>query len=435
MRACAIGQVYNGDNHMVGSSACGNGCSVYSRAASCCRRPVWVAKRTELSFQRRLDLMKAIHGFCLVGLLITVLSGMNLASQTQSLAVLSTRDRKFLDSLPAVPPGLNSAYTLDMEFSKKVSALYTCAIQAPSLAAREWELIVPVPPELPSQKIAGARTIPAGSIVRDLSPRKQSIFYIDAPATNKSMRQGITLQLIIEAYLYARTLVPRDTNYAVDVRFGQLSGDEKLWFLLPTPDFDYRDKQVHAWAVKSGVGNRESDEGEIAFARRVFQAVARGFLYEYRMDQDRSASQVCRAGKSDCLGLSNLFVAVLRSQGIPARTLVGRWAVSARPGDKIGEIINVQQHVKAEFFAQGVGWVPVDVSSAVQHDMSQMKLQYFGSDRGDFITLHLDSEVTFDTFHFGTIARTLQKAWYWASGNGNLGRATVREDWAVNWLW
>jgi len=160
------------------------------------------------------------------------------------------------------------------------------------------------------------------------------------------MRQGITLQLIIEAYLYARTLVPRDTNYAVDVRFGQLSGDEKLWFLLPTPDFDYRDKQVHAWAVKSGVGNRESDEGEIAFARRVFQAVARGFLYEYRMDQDRSASQVCRAGKSDCLGPQQSVRGGIALARDPART----WSVAglSRQGRaiKIGEIINVQQHVK-----------------------------------------------------------------------------------------
>jgi len=31
-----------------------------------------------------------------------------------------------------------------------------------------------------------------------------------------------------------------------------------------------------------------------------------------------------------------LFVTALRAQGIPARTLAGRWAKSAKPDDKIG---------------------------------------------------------------------------------------------------
>jgi transglutaminase-like putative cysteine protease len=380
------------------------------------------------------DLMKSMRSFCLVGLLIAVLWGMNLASQTRSLTIFPADERRFLDSLPLVLPGLNGAYALDVEFSKRVSAVYTYAIQAPKFAAREWVLFMPEPPELPSQNITGARTVPAGTIVRDLSPRQQRIFRTRVPANTESLRQGIVFQLIIDADLYSRILVPA-TNNPMNVRAGRLSDDERLWSLLPTPSFDYSSKPVHAWAVKSGVGNRETDEGEIAFARRVFQAVARGFQYEYRENQNRSASQVCLAGRSDCLGLCNLFVAVLRSQGIPARTLVGRWAVSARPGEKIGDVINVQQHVKAEFFAQGVGWVPVDPSLAVQRDMSQQRLLHFGNDPGDFVTLHLDSEVTFNTIYFGTITKTLQKARYFAIGDGSLGGAIIREDWAVNWIW
>ena len=107
---------------------------------------------------------------------------------------------------------------------------------------------------------------------------------------------------------------------------------------------------------------------------------------------DRAASHVCKDRKSDCGGLcARLFVTILRANGIPARQLVGRWATSAEPLQKIGEVLFNQQHVKAEFYAVGIGWVPVDLSSAVQWDRSSDGLNYFGQDPGDFMVLHLDN--------------------------------------------
>ncbi len=53
--------------------------------------------------------------------------------------------------------------------------------------------------------------------------------------------------------------------------------------------------------------------------------------------------------------------------------------------------------MKAEFFTEGVGWVPADLSSAVLHDRSAERLRYFGDDPGGFVTLRLDTGLAFDT--------------------------------------
>jgi hypothetical protein len=130
--------------------------------------------------------------------------------------------------------------------------------------------------------------------------------------------------------------------------------------------------------------------------------------------------------------LSILFVTALRSQGIPARILAGRWARSAKPGDQIGALDYYQEHVKAEFYAQGVGWVPADLSSAILHDPSPAKLDFFGNDCGDFLTFHLDDNLSFDSLQFGVkTMQFLQRPAYLAKGSGNFKNAVIRETWTV----
>ena len=132
--------------------------------------------------------------------------------------------------------------------------------------------------------------------------------------------------------------------------------------------------------------------------------------------------------KSDCGGLSVLFVAAMRSQGIPSRALVGRNATSATHG-KHGDS---REHVKAEFFAQGVGWVPVNVSMAVLFDKTTEKLEYFGNDKGDHLAFCVDTDVSIDTRYFGVKKITwLQSACFWATGPGNLDGDVDEEDWKV----
>src|SRR6266436_5776289 len=65
-----------------------------------------------------------------------------------------------------------------------------------------------------------------------------------------------------------------------------------------------------------------------------------------------------------CGDLNALFVGLARSVGVPARDVYGiRVAASAHGYRSLGvgtPMISKAQHCRAEFYAQGAGWVPVD---------------------------------------------------------------------------
>jgi len=65
-----------------------------------------------------------------------------------------------------------------------------------------------------------------------------------------------------------------------------------------------------------------------------------------------------------CADLNGLFVGLARSLGIPARDVYGiRVASSALGYKSLGPstpVISKAQHCRAEFFVDGIGWIPVD---------------------------------------------------------------------------
>jgi transglutaminase-like putative cysteine protease len=327
-------------------------------------------------------------------------------------------------------PRIPALYSLETSLSRTVSASYTYSVSVPALTAEEWEIFAPKPVTLPGQRILRVATSPEADVVSDASSLRQPLFRALVPVLSPELRHRIVFTVAIDAQLFSRRLVGRETS-ASEAGVESLTDLERRLALRSTPQFDYSSKRVKTWMAGHEL-IRLREEGEVDYARRVFQVMARTLGYDYRGEQDRSASHVCTVLKSDCGGLSALFVAVLRSQGVPARTRAGRWATSVRLDQRMGSVRFFQEHIKAEFYAQGVGWVPVDLSSAVLHDTSDAKLRYFGSDAGDFITWHLDTDLVFDTLHFGRKTCTLlQRPSYWVVGVGSMAGATTSEDWQV----
>jgi transglutaminase superfamily protein len=77
----------------------------------------------------------------------------------------------------------------------------------------------------------------------------------------------------------------------------------------------------------------------------------------------------CDAKKGNCTDFHSLFIAMARSQGIPARFEIG----FPLPPDKHSSDI-AGYHCWADFFDPAHGWVPVDISEAWKH---QEKRDYF----------------------------------------------------------
>ena len=360
---------------------------------------------------------------------LTAITALGCASTRAETGVLSAADERIVAALPVVPPGLNGRYFLEIKPAARTSAVYTYAVSAPDLTAKEWVLFLPRPQDLPGQRILRAGITPENAIIADLSPLRQPLMRRRVTADTPKLAKEITLEAKFQATLSSRRLIPRVGGASHPSP--PMTERERRLFLRRTSQFDYTSEVLRQWMDSNGL-QRGAREGEVDFARRVFQVIAKGFHYEYLGEQDRSAAHVCVAGKSDCGGMAVLFVTALRAQGIPARTLAGRWAKSAKPDDKIGAIQYYQEHVKAEFFAQGIGWVPADLSSAVLHDRSPDKLEFFGNDRGDFLTFHLDNDLSLDSLYFGVhVMPWLQDAAYWVTGTGSVTHAVIRQSWTV----
>jgi hypothetical protein len=77
----------------------------------------------------------------------------------------------------------------------------------------------------------------------------------------------------------------------------------------------------------------------------------------------------CDAKKGNCTDFHSLFIAMARSQGIPARFEIG----FPLPPDKHSAEI-AGYHCWSEFWIDGKGWIPVDISEAWKH---QEKRDYF----------------------------------------------------------
>jgi transglutaminase-like putative cysteine protease len=78
---------------------------------------------------------------------------------------------------------------------------------------------------------------------------------------------------------------------------------------------------------------------------------------------DIKAMLESRALNGKCADLNALFVGLVRAAGVPARDVYGiRVADSARGYKSLGKSgdITRAQHCRAEFYVQGIGWIPVD---------------------------------------------------------------------------
>lgn len=310
--------------------------------------------------------------------------------------------------------------------AQHIRATYTFAVNAPNIAAQEWLLFAAMPPTLSSQREVRATMNHDAHLDAEKSPFGRPLLTARVPAQEAGDRQNLSVQMTLEATLYKRKLVKGAPTEAVP----PLDAEERRFSLAKTPTEDFTAQAFLDWLDRTGL-RRKAGETDLNFAARVFQTLKHGANYLYSGPfQTRQASKICDSLKTDCGGLSVVFVSALRAGRVPARTLCGRWARTAPAGDPL-----VAMHVKSEFYAEGVGWVPCDLSSAVQFDHDGTTLRYFGDDPGDHLVQHTDTDLRFDTVYFGEQAQAfVQRVAYWVRGLGSLKGSIERETWQVETL-
>jgi hypothetical protein len=246
----------------------------------------------------------------------------------------------------------------------------------------------PVLPELPGQGKVTTRLFVAGhdklkaKPVTEQSINKRQMLALHIKSNELSPRAGIALRVEYQGSLFSRTLKQVKPPKTVQ----DLTKEERRRYLTTSITMDHGDAAFLRWMNDQGFKRRKGEQA-MAFAHRVFS----DFIQKARYGGDTSSyearrpSRVCKSFSNDCGGLALLFVAVMRANNVPARTLFGRWAIPQT--DSYG-----QYHVVAEFFVEKSGWVPIDIAGTIVHKPENPNA-FFGNSDGQFLAFHVESDL------------------------------------------
>lgn len=126
-------------------------------------------------------------------------------------------------------------------------------------------------------------------------------------------------------------------------------------------------------------------------------------IYDYAIDHmaydkvtpgwgNGDTRRACEIGKGNCTDFSALFISLARAAGIPARFKMGCQIPPTQHGGPI-----IGYHCWAEFWAPGIGWVPVDASEAWKDPFRRDF--YFGSLDPDRIQFSLGRDERLPGMH------------------------------------
>jgi hypothetical protein len=186
------------------------------------------------------------------------------------------------------------------------------------------------------------------------------IYYAE---TSKSKLMDLHFEVVYEVQRRERLTLGTYSPHLEDVK---LADKEKKVFLAP-------DKLVPVTGLPAELG-ANAVKGKVTpldKARAIYDYVFTTMRY------DKSGTgwgrgdvlYACDTKRGNCTDFHSLFIAMARSQGIPARFEIG---FSLPPDKPSAEIEGY--HCWADFFEPTRGWIPVDISEAWKH---QEKRDYF----------------------------------------------------------
>ena len=323
--------------------------------------------------------------------------------------------------------GEGPRYALVTTAAKRVRGALTVLYRAPKLEATEWAIYAARPPELPGQLGVRAAITPRGVAAREMGEEGRALLATRVVVDTPRRRTELEVRVDYEATLLARKLVPLAEGEPPP-RVAPLDPKERRLASASGHQFDFKSRPFQEWLDAHKL-RREAGEGDVDLARRIFLEVKKS-LPLGGDKPERFASRIVEADKTDGAGLVIVLVAALRADDIPARLLAGRRAessgvepLSRRPYDPL--------HIRAEFYARGVGWVPADIISAVARDETPEGLRYFGTDEGDFLAFHAGTDFVLETYFGPKTVEWLQDPSFWVLGGGTFDGVTTRAEWKV----
>jgi transglutaminase-like putative cysteine protease len=128
--------------------------------------------------------------------------------------------------------------------------------------------------------------------------------------------------------------------------------------------------------------------GAIAKAHKIYDYILATMHYDHKGTGwgHGDAVWACNSKHGNCTDFHSLFIGMARAAGVPARFQIG---LALPPDSHSGAIASY--HCWAEFYANGIGWVPIDAAKASQ-DPAKAKY-FFGAIDTDRVMFSLGRDI------------------------------------------
>jgi transglutaminase-like putative cysteine protease len=249
------------------------------------------------------------------------------------------------------------------------------------------------------------------ALPRDSEPHQRVLSYDARPAPNRTFNDthGSQFAVFIIPRLLAGQQFVASFNATFELRnmdinikpsgVGTYAGEQDA-YLAPTPLADAADPAVVAKARALEAPSGDAFESVWNFYNYIIDAIA----YQ-QLPGEWSASWVIEHGEGGSAELGNVFVALARAAGIPARRVSG-WGDPFNSSETL--TVNRFAHGWAEFYFTGYGWIPVDPTWGKTHRFDNLArpddrhvvmtkgegIHFF--DRGAYVSPSGDADVSTD---------------------------------------
>ena len=320
---------------------------------------------------------------------------------------------------PSISTNLpQGGYHIEYKKVHRLVITYNYSTTWPSGGPHYAKIYLPMPPETGGQHITGFHSNIDGDTISDRSSRR-----IISAELHKGSGDERYLQwkVQVSGVFRQRVLVsgPAPLNY-------QSGNSPTHDDLRSTESINWDTDSFQNWLTDSGL-RRQSRETNLAFARRAFTYICNHGSYTYPPSTPWNAALSCRRLETDCGGFSLIFTAACRANHVPTHLLVGQWMRTQEYGNQV-ELTSRQPHVYTEFYDSQIGWIPVDISSALMH----VPGVGFGSDPGYFLTWHLDTDLRLATpGNPSELVRWIQNPSPWFSPSASYAAEASRHSWEL----
>lgn len=298
---------------------------------------------------------------------------------------------------------------------KKYEVTYSVLIKNDNYSPSDIQLYLPVPGNYDSQTDMQISLLSPEPYELGTDPTNgnQMVYW----QFTKTPAKGSTTE-IVEKF----TFTTYETTTQIDItKIQPYDTDSEIYKLYTQPEKYIESNDPKIIKLADEIAGTETNP--YLLAKKFYDYIIENTEYEILNKGLNGAKFLLSNGKGECGDYSALFIALSRAKGIPARSVVGFWAVSG----------NDQTHVWSEFYLEGIGWIPVDATIGQQDGFKRG--YYFG---------RMDSERVILSKGFNTpllpeapgklIAPILQVPLYWYWGSGNDKGISFERNWEVTEL-